>query len=641
MSNGPCKGVICGLVVTIVLMPAAALIAPTAAGGGDSPTPSVERLEVDARVQGCFALTTVYTTIENPTTEPYDRSFTFRIPEHALISNFSITVGDKTLYADVIEARDAQQRYDNAVREGRAAGLLASAASRLFSYSLSVPPGSSISASLRYEEVLLRTNGEYTYDLFLTGDADPMPIGTLDVSIDIASEGTIDRLETTGYESELVMASTTPYRSTVGLHLEEQVPCEDLRVVWATEPGPRSGRMYFYEDGDEGYFLHVLDPSPDEFGGALKRDIILILDRSGSMSGGKLGQAKNALVKVIDNLGDEDRFGIIAFDTQLVTYSGSLEKADSDGRRNAKQWVDNIQTRGGTDIHSALIKGIEMIQKAKSEVPIIVLLTDGQANTGVYHRSQLRKEVQEKNTVDAVINTVAIGSDADWTFLEALALENHGRAVRLGAGEKLDDDLKDFIDGISRPVLSDVVPSYEPAVLEVDPLFVRGHYAGSEVLFVGRYVPGTPILRSSVAAVGKDGSQVLSGDFPIRPDAANAFVARCYAYMRIKALEERIKWNGSDDATVRAIVDLGVSYHFVTSYTSLFVELPVEAEEWTENPMATTMPSLSSPAPYPAMSAADESPGLGSFWVIAAIVAAAAIAVWRLRSRRRNGAGPL
>ena len=620
--------------VTVSLQLPVAILGLTDGGGGGGGL-VLRELSVDADIVGSLAITEIRATLDNPTDVPLNRSFFMRVPERALISNFSITLRGETLYADVVEAKEAKERYDEAVREGRASGLVASQRAMSFSYSLSVPAGESISAALRFEEVLLRANGGYRYDLFLTGDPSPIPASAFVVSITVNARERIDRLDTTGYDGKLVAAVAPPALATVGLQELNVVPAEDISVAWTTQDGPKGGRMYFYEEGGEGYFLHTLDPSPDDVGGQLARDVVIIMDRSGSMSGRKIEQAKEGVSSLIKGLTSEDKMDIVAFDNGIEEYGSGLRTADGDARSAACAWVDDIESGGSTDIHSAVMRALERIGQARSEVPIIVLLTDGQANTGLYARSEFRQDVLAKNTVDAVINTIAIGSDADWTFLEALALENNGRAMRTLEGDDVGKLLEAFLGSISRPVLSDIELRYGPGVTDVHPSTVRGHYAGSEVLVTGRYTPGASmVITSEVKATGAGGLVQLPGTFPVTPDPANGFVARYYAYSRIQSLQDRIKWNGTDNATVSEIVALGIRYHFVTDYTSLFVEAPVlQDEEYLVAPR--DMPTLGAPAPSASM-AEKGAPAFDAGWTALALVFGSSFALLLHRRRRRQ-----
>ncbi|MCJ2540518.1 MAG: hypothetical protein LN414_04540, partial [Candidatus Thermoplasmatota archaeon] len=256
----------------------------------------------------------------------------------------------------------------------------------------------------------------------------------------------------------------------------------------------------------------------------------------------------------------------------------------------------------------------------------------GKANVGLYDRSEFRKDVALKNTVDASIFCIALGNSADWPFLEALALENNGKAIWVKEDMDPKDSIKDFTKSFSTPLVADLSFDYGSDVTDVYPTSFPAHYKGSEVLLAGRY----PIWQDQISLVvsGRSGDGEIVKRTTISIDGVEKqdFVPRFWAFQRIQYLLGHMKYNGTDNASVDEIIELALDFQFVTDYTSLFVELPIETQESTpEQPSYNDYPSYGGPK---SEGSADNAPGFAGFEVLLAFIAIVSIG-WTIRRSRR------
>jgi hypothetical protein len=540
-----------------------------------------------------YAVTKVTRILENPNEEPMNHTFVFRIPEGALISNFSIEVDDVIYYADVLEKEEAEEAYQEAVASGKSAGLVASKGDQVFEYKVSFAPQEVMTATLVYEQILLKQSGWHEYLLPFDYETYTDNVQWFEVTVDIQASQDIMELSTTGFDemSEELVAGPNAHWE---VRLSDIMPWNDTVIRWRTGNSPPAGTMFYGEWNGSGYFLHVYDPDPAIFGDVeLGKDFVFILDRSGSMSGEKFGKSKEALEHIYGTLGTEDRFSLVLFDSYVQRYSDTLLSVTDESVSSVLEFIRILETRGSTDIHSGVISALDIFKEDGNSVPVIVLLSDGQANTGVYHRSTFRNDVMNKNSVDASIFNIAMGRGADWNFLEALALENHGRAIWVMEDQDMVASITDFVKGFSNPLVSDLIFDYGPDAYDIYPRKVRAHYSGAEVLVAGRLTNGITDIPMMLNATTASGSQFIEQAFPIEVLPVHDFVPRFWAFSRIRDLTDQMKYAGPDDATIEEITDLAVEFHFVTDYTSLFVELPDEIKERFENSSA---PYLGDPA---------------------------------------------
>jgi uncharacterized protein YegL len=546
-----------------------------------TPTVMLEGYYID--ILDAYAITEVTRVLKNPNDEPMDHTFVFRVPEGALISNFSMIIDDITHYADVLEKEEAEEAYQEAVNSGNSAGLVASKGDEVFEYKVSFAPLEQMTATLRFEQVLLKTNGWHEYTLPFDPEAYGENVGWFEVIADIEAPQDIMDFQAFGYQGDSEEDTGGP-SAHWEVRLDDVKPQENVTLRWRTGSSPPAGTMYYGEWDGSGYFLHVFDPDPTIFGEVqLGKDFVFILDRSGSMDGTKFEQSKEALEHIYGTLGGQDRFSLVLFDSGVERYSDDLLSVTDESVDTVVQFIRALFTKGSTDIHSGVISALDIFKADGDAVPVIVLLTDGQANTGLYHRSDFRADVMRQNTVDATFFCIAAGYGADWTFLEALALENHGRAIWVNEDQDMVSSITDFVKGFSNPLVSDLGFDYGPGAFDVYPDSVRAHYDGSEVLVAGRLKDGIDDIPMMLKATTASGDQVIEQSFPIEVMPVHDFVPRFWAFSRIQSLVDQMKYNGTDDATVEEITELAIEFQFVTDYTSLFVELPDELQERFDN----------------------------------------------------------
>ncbi len=583
------------IAVAVALYMVIATVAPMTVlaegSSGDTTQPYVVYQGYDVEIQGAYAVTQVTRVIENPSDESIAYSFVFSIPEEALISNFSILIDGKTYYADVLEKEDAQERYNESVEEGRDSGLVSSRGTNTFAYSVSLSPRETVRSTLRFEQMLLKENGWYRYELFMAGSTGSPKVDILVVDVEITSTSEINEVRTEGYDGKLDVAGPEGVTASVRMLREDVSPSEDLAVEWSTGGGPMEGTLLFGEKDGAGYFVHVFDP--DLEGARVPKDFVFILDISGSMGGTKIRQAKEALGSIYGGLHSKDRFSFVTFNNRATIWKDHLVKANDANKDDMKAYIERLGDGGGTNIHSGVVGALDIFKNEGDTVPIIVLLTDGRANVGLYDRSEFRKDVAQNNTVDASIFCIAFGNGADWTFLEALALENNGKAIWVKEDENSQEVIKDFIRSFSTPLVADLSFEYGDGVTDVYPTTFPAHYKGSEVLLAGRYPLWLDEIHLIVRGTSGDGEIVERHTITIDGVEKQDLVPRFWAFQRIQYLLDHMKYNGTDDASVDQITQLALEFQFVTAYTSLYVELPEGISEGAPNDEHLEYPAYS------------------------------------------------
>ncbi len=580
--------------------------------------PAVDYLHINADVNNGYSVTTVEEKLTNGLDIPAEDEFRFLIPEEAFISGFTIIIDGKEYVADVLPKKEAQEKFEEAASQGRSAGLLESRNKNMFSYSLSFGAKQSIIVRLKYEQAIKKSLGKYEYVLFLRNTDTTHIINALSVNLSISSINNINTLETPGFTGASVKyLSPTQGRVTF---TSNAMPDTDLTVVYTTDNPPLNGNMLFYNMGGQGYMMHVFSPNESELGTtALSKDIIFVVDKSGSMSGEKITQVKSVFTKIISDLPPDDYFNVIFFDTTMRTYSGTLMEATTKNKADAANFVNSLDATGGTNINQALLDAVGMFKTDSQRVPIIVFLTDGEPTEGITSPYVIRKNIMDANKAKVSIFTVAFGIEdqANYDFLKALSLENYGKAQRFFLEGKVEEEMTDFYKTISTPLITDMTFTYN-AVSDVVNTGQFNLFAGSDAIVLGKYSGNS--ITSDIAATTRTGSRNFKNSFNVVSKPEDSFIPRLWAYTRIKKLMDRIDVEGETDTLVSSVTGISLEFKFVTPYTSLFVEVPKNA---TKTATATGVEGTSDLSAVPQSAAARGTPA-ANVVVTSAVTAAKA-----------------
>jgi len=561
--------------ICICLIVLAILAGCTQTSSAATGTTTIDYLHITANVNNGYATTSIEEKLTNPHNTATDDEFRFLIPEGAFISGFCLIIDGVEYEADVLPKKEADERFEEAVSEGRTAGVLKTKKENIFSYSLSFKPHQSIIVRLTYEQPVKKTLGEYEYALSLRETDVAHIVPDLSVNITVASVNRIISLETPGFErAGTKYISSTEARVTYGA---KALPDQDLRIVFITDSTSLSGEMLFYETGGQGYLMHIFSPSVEDLGtAALDKEIIFVIDKSGSMSGDKIAQVKRVFAGIIADLPPDDYFNVIFFDRQSVIFSDTLMEANTETKAEAANFVNALGAGGGTNINEALLTALGMFEPDSGRVPIVVFLTDGEPTDGVTSPYAIRDNVKAANGVEASIFTIAFGieDEANYDFLRALSLENCGVAEQFHPGKSAESEMNKFYETISTPVITDMYFAY-PHTSDIVNTGYDTLFAGSDAIVLARYPAGIGNIDSSIDATTRTGSRSFDKTFPVVPGPDNSFVPKLWAHTKIRELMDRMVVEGETDHIVSEITDLSLKFGFVTPYTSLFVEVPV------------------------------------------------------------------
>uniref|UniRef100_A0A8C6IFL9 Inter-alpha-trypsin inhibitor heavy chain H3 n=1 Tax=Mus spicilegus TaxID=10103 RepID=A0A8C6IFL9_MUSSI len=460
--------------------------------------------KISCKVTSRFAHNVVTTRAVNRADTAKEVSFDVELPKTAFITNFTLTIDGVTYPGNVKEKEVAQKQYEKAVSQGKTAGLVKASGRKLekFTVSVNVAAGSKVTFELTYEELLKRNKGKYEMYLKVQPkqlvrhfeiDAhifEPQGISMLDAEASFITNDLLGSALTKSFSGKKGHVSFKP-------SLDQQRSCPtctdsllngDFTIVYdVNRESPGNVQIV------NGYFVHFFAPQGLP---VVPKNIVFVIDVSGSMSGRKIQQTREALLKILDDMKEDDYLNFILFSTDVTTWKDHLVQATPANLEEAKTFVKNIHDQSMTNINDGLLKGIEMLNKAREDhtVPerstsIIIMLTDGDANTGESRPEKIQENVRNAIGGKFPLYNLGFGNNLNYNFLETLALENHGLARRIYEDSDANLQLQGFYEEVANPLLTNVEVEYpENAILDLTRNSYPHFYDGSEIVVAGRLV---------------------------------------------------------------------------------------------------------------------------------------------------------
>ncbi len=524
---------------------------------------------VDVEITGQVATTHVTQVFHNPNDWVAEGTYVFPIPPDAAISEFSMTVDGEPIDAKLLDADEARAIYDEIVRKLRDPALLEYLGSGLIQASVfPIPAGEDREIELAYSQILPAENGlnHYRYP-FNALPFTATPLENVSIHVTVDSNEPLRAVYSPSHD--IAVDRTSDASFTAGYEDSDVLPDSDFELFWSVSPDDVGANVVSYYDAsrDQGYFLLLAAPGIEQDTDIVAKDVIVVLDTSGSMEGEKIEQAREALLYVLDHLNPDDRFNIVEFSTGAREYSRDLIPAEN--APDAVPWVERLEATGGTDINLALLNALDMVQP---ERPTMVLfLTDGVATEGEQDTSRIIDNIAGAAPSNVRLFSFGVGDDVDTILLDTLSSEQHGRTTYVRPGQVLNEAVSGFYSGITAPVLADVeLNVHGVTVDDIYPAPLPDLFAGSQLVALGTYREGGDAEITLNGAVNGTPTEFT---YPVTFAAhgGSDFLPRLWATRKIGYLVNQIRLHGENPELVDAIIDLSLEYGIVTPYTSYLI----------------------------------------------------------------------
>ncbi|MFN0121952.1 MAG: VIT domain-containing protein [Blastocatellia bacterium] len=562
----------------------------------------VKNIHFATKITDQIAVTHVTQVFENNTPYTLEGTYFFPLPDGVSITEFVMWDGDKKLVGEVRSREEARRIYDSIVRSRRDPALLEYAGKNLFQASIfPINPHSDKKIELTYTQSLNNENGvvgwryplgtgwrtnRFTEITPMHGPPAPRPRpgnhapARISAEIEISAPVNIRDVYSPSHQLSLKRDGDKRIRASFEAGGERAEP--DFQLYYTVSNKDLGMSLLTYrEPGKDGYFMLRISPKADASEREISaKDVVFVLDTSGSMADhDKIGKARTALGQAVESLYPRDRFSIINFAGEEHLMTERLIAADSEGKKQAREFIANLRAVGGTNINDALMAAFKQITTQSSDRPrMIVLITDGQPTAGETNIAGIRKNVMKANGANLRLFTLGVGYDVNTQLLDGLAVDNRGDKDYIEPNEDIENKMGAFCAKINAPALSDVRIDFGGAQTDlVYPRAIPDVFYGSQLTLIGRYKAGDDRKRQITLSGKFNGAERRfvfdDARFPEKQTERD-FLPALWAMRRVGYLMEQITLNGESKELREEVVELGVKYNIVTPYTSYLILEP-------------------------------------------------------------------
>ena len=545
----------------------------------------IKEISVRSRIQDQVARTQVTQSFVNTGSRQMEVSFVFPLPYDGAIDRLTFMVDGKEYDAQLMTREDARRIYEGYVRRNKDPALLEWIGTGMFKTSVfPIPPGQERTVTLRYTQ-LLRKDENLTDFLFPLSTAKYTSHAIEKLSFDISIESSAKIKSVYSPTHAVEIKRDDDKHAVVSLKVENQIPSTDFRLFFDTSESQVGASVvsYWPEGEPNGYFLLLASPQiTSDASTQQRKNTIFVIDRSGSMNGKKIEQAKEALRFVVNNLREGDLFNIIAYDSDVESFEPELQRYNEETRKQALGFVNGIFAGGGTNIDAALKTAMSMIQDG-TQPNYIVFLTDGKPTVGETNEARIVDNARKNNRHSARLVSFGVGYDVNSRLIDRLSRANRGQSEYVRPDEDIETHVSRLYRKISAPVMVDATIKIDldastaeqgSPTNRVYPKQVHDIFAGQQVVLVGRYnTSGAAKITIAGSVNGETKTFHFPAEFASKSgNESYAFVEKIWASRRIGEIIDQLDLEGQNQELVKELVALSIQHGIITPYTSFLAD---------------------------------------------------------------------
>ncbi len=533
----------------------------------------IEKHHVNVSIDNQLATTKIDQIFANPNNLQLEGTYLFPLEDDVAVSDFVLYIDGKPVKAELLAKDRARNIYEGIVRSMQDPALLEYVGTRAFQARVfPIPPNGERRIQLEYSQIIDVDSGlaKYTYPL-RTDKFTHQPVGSLAVSIDLKSQHALKTIYSPSHE--VAVNRKNDHRANISYEGTNVHVKRDFTCYYSLSDKDFGIDLITHRDDvdEDGFFMLLISPKYEvKKKDIIEKDFIFILDRSGSMKGPKIEQAKKALRFCVNNLNDKDRFNLILFNTDVEPFSENLVSVKQ-ARENALTFIDDIAGNGGTNINDALLAALA--DKPDTKRPrIVIFLTDGEATVGETDTARILKNVSGANDDKSRVFVFGVGYDVNVNLLDKMAEQNGGTRQYVKPQENLEVAVSAFFTKVSEPVLVNLALNIQNIKTKnLYPQKLPHLFRGSQLTVLGRYAGSGKTkmtLRGDIN--GKQQEFSNTAKFP-RQESDHQFLPRLWAQRKVAYLVDEVRLNGKNKELIDEIVRLSEKYGIMTPYTSFLV----------------------------------------------------------------------
>lgn len=545
-------------------------------------------LDVRYEVGGLVAEATVKQRFSNSSAEFLEGHYLLPLPEGAAVHTLKLRIGERVIEGEVREREQARAEYRAAAASGQRTSLVEQHQANVFRTAVAnVAPGETVEVEVGYWQRVRFQDGRFALEFPLTFT--PRFAQMTDLSLPPAPTGMGADADAYASQEESMVSSTNGPEVSIAVALEPGLPVQsigsvthpidvrragtgyaialrdarvpadrDFVLTWRPEPGAKPNAALFVEQTGDAAYAMVMMLAPDQPEQRLPRELVLVIDTSGSMFGDSLEQAKRALDAALLRLTPQDRFNVIQFNSETEKLFDAPAAASADAVKLAREWVALLEATGGTEMLPALEAALAG-SAPQGYVRQVVFATDG----AVSEEEQLYTLIEQRIGATRLF-PVGLGDAPNAHFLARAARMGRGADVVVRDTTEVDERMGELFAKLDRPGVRDVALRW-PGLAESYPAALPDLYQGEPLLAVAKLERAGGTIEAS--GLLKDAP--WSRSLPLGTPRSVRGIGRLWAKAKIDSLDDELR-RGGDTAVVRAkIVDVALAHHLVTRYTSL------------------------------------------------------------------------
>ena len=540
----------------------------------------VSSVDVAVKISDRMATTTMTMVLHNPGHSQQESEVIIPVSNKAMIRQFGLEGAQGKFPAKLIPRDEARKIYDEIVRRSLDPALLEFAGSGLVKSSVfPVPAGGSSRIRLVYEE-LLDVDGDRIDFTLLRSESLEYKV-PWNVTVDWTMKGGIAGVYCPSHD--LIEQRNGPRRMKLKNRGKMQSGSLQLSATRRISDRATASIMAYpkhHKRADGGFYLLLISPPQRAKQKSVKREVTLVIDKSGSMAGEKMEQALKAATQVIEGLEEGEYFNIIVYNEAVEAFSKLPVIKSRKNLLAARDYLRTIRVSGGTNIHDALKMAVQQ-KSTRGALPLVLFLTDGVPTIGQTQEKKIREAISTENIHHRRIFTIGVGVDVNTPLLARLADDSRARATYVLPKEDVEVKVAQVFRRLSGPVLSDPVLTCDGNVVtDVLPARMPDMFDGEQVVVLGRY-HGAKKLHMTLKGNDHSGPREFEFNLSLKKASKrNAYVPRLWATRKIAVLTEALRDLGSENGTkvdmkdpkVRELVDeivrLSTEYGVLTEYTA-------------------------------------------------------------------------
>jgi len=534
---------------------------------------------VDIAIEDQVSITKVEQVFRNHTDRQLEAVYVFPIPKGANVNKFTMWIDGREHNGELLDSKKATQIYTDIVRRTTDPAILEYIGQDLLRLKVfPIEPRRDVKLSLSYTHVAPSEGGlvEYVYPVRTDGKS-TRTLEEFSVKATIRSQHPVQNV----YSPTHAIATSRTGDKQVSVTFEKSQAYldRDFQLFYSTGDKDIGITPMFWKPiaSEDGYFMLLINPQLEALKNPIPRDMVLVLDTSGSMDATKMEQARRAMKHCLKNLRTGDRFGLVAFATNVKRYRDTLTEVDPDQMETATRWVDGLRAGGGTAIQSALDSALDMRSSQSRDSGrgfTVVFFTDGQPTIGEMKPENIVRSVKARNSDNTRIFTFGVGDDVNAVMLDQLAAATRATSSYVRPAEDIEVKASALIAKISHPVLASVRLTTSPniRISEVYPPQLPDLFHGSQLVITGRYNgDGASAIKLS-GQLGKDPKEYAwDVKFPSKATEGRDFVEQLWARHKVGFILDQIRSNGEQRELMDELMSLAKKYGIATPYTSHLV----------------------------------------------------------------------